>query len=449
MKTVIITGMPGCGMREVARNLEEKGELLPKGIKVNVRHVGDLMHYIDTFGRAQLPSREEWEENILDRPRAALSSLRKAVFERILAEQTSLEAENGGADQVLVVTVHATFFWRHDVQIGTPFAYLDHLKPDFFVTVVDDLDRVAKQLYRQARWQDLSLQEMLWWRAVETSTTAAVASALQIPHYVLARDEDARTLANLIAHRPQPMKCAYASYPISHVGEEELKQSQEFVEQLRDYVIVFDPLKIRDVEYGRGGLSHDYDQRLGIDINKADPGHLIRLRGCGHKLAGRIVDHRSAHGPFACVADLTEVKGVGDGLVAAWGCRVYADKPIAKFDAKDLDRVRKQLDHQTVSRDYDLIDQSDYVMVHYTKTELEGKEGEDSSPTETMPLSAGVICEMKHAYSHCKKVYAVWQSTAKPSPFFDFYCTDWKNTKEDLLNSLLDEGVITERDPAA
>lgn len=452
MKTVMVTGMPGCGMREVADNLAKDKELAREGFRIHVQDVGTMMYHIDVLGRPEPgPSREEWEEKILNRPRSALAALRKAVFQTITTRQTGLEereeTERARGDgpvpnNVVVVLVHATFFWRHDVQIGAPFASVEELDPHFFVTVVDDLERIADNLYRQERWHALSLEEMLWWRAVETTTTAAVAGALRKPHYVLAKGEDPRTLANLIAHPPPDIECVYASYPMSHVGEEELRQCQDFIEELRNHFTVFDPVRIRDVEYGRDKLFNDYDAELAVDMNKAGLQHLVELPGLGSKRATRILEDRSINGAFKSVSDLTRVPGIGKGLLSKWGPRVYVDLLPRKFDREQLERVRKQLDHQTVCRDYDLIDQSSYVIVHYTKSALEEEAKKQLGREEIMPLSPGVISEMNHAHAHHKKVYAVWQSEAEPSPFFEFYCTAWKRTAEDLLSLLRGKGVI-------
>lgn len=477
MKTVVITGMPGCGMRKVREELKKKApDLFPAemNIKIDDHDVGDNMYDIDVLGhRPPKPSREEWEERILDRPRSALTALRKAVFQTIttkrasLREQEKTQREKGepATNNVVLVFVHATFFWRHDIQVGTPFASVEELRPDFFVTVVDDVERIARSLYSQKRWQDLSLEEILWWRAAETTTTAAVASALKRPHYVLARDENIRTLVNLIVHMPphqniERMKSVYASYPISHAGEEERNQSKEFIEELREHFIVFDPIKIRDVEYGSKQLFQDYDEDLAVNINKADATELQKLPDLDPIKAQCIVDYREANGLFQRVSDIIKIDGISEGLLKKWGSAIYLDEPGRKFKRWELDRVKKQLDHQTVARDYDLIDQSDFIIVYYTETTLEKLEKElrpllakyqEASlqadlqkvmgliAEETiMPLSAGVICEMKHAYTHHKPVYAVWQSEEKePSPFFTFYCTRWERKKKDLLSFLL------------
>lgn len=56
-----------------------------------------------------------------------------------------------------------------------------------------------------------------------------------------------------------------------------------------------------------------------VDINSASAAELDRLPGLGPKLAQAIVDYRAAHGPFAGPAQLAEVKGISERLIATWG----------------------------------------------------------------------------------------------------------------------------------
>jgi len=48
-----------------------------------------------------------------------------------------------------------------------------------------------------------------------------------------------------------------------------------------------------------------------INLNTASAVELQRLTGIGPALAGRIVEDRTVHGPFARVSDLTRVSGIG------------------------------------------------------------------------------------------------------------------------------------------
>jgi competence protein ComEA len=53
-----------------------------------------------------------------------------------------------------------------------------------------------------------------------------------------------------------------------------------------------------------------------VDINKATVTQLQALPGIGSTLAQRIVDYRKQHGPFKSVAELNNVKGIGEKKLA-------------------------------------------------------------------------------------------------------------------------------------
>jgi len=54
-----------------------------------------------------------------------------------------------------------------------------------------------------------------------------------------------------------------------------------------------------------------------VDINAADAAQLCLLPEVGPSVAQRIIDSRAAQGPFARVADLRRVKGIGPATLAA------------------------------------------------------------------------------------------------------------------------------------
>ena len=49
-----------------------------------------------------------------------------------------------------------------------------------------------------------------------------------------------------------------------------------------------------------------------VNINKASAEELATLPGVGPKLAARIVEHRTATGPFKTLEELMNVKGIGE-----------------------------------------------------------------------------------------------------------------------------------------
>ena len=48
-----------------------------------------------------------------------------------------------------------------------------------------------------------------------------------------------------------------------------------------------------------------------VDLNHATASDLQGLPGIGPKLAQRVIDHRTARGPFGKIEDLQQVKGIG------------------------------------------------------------------------------------------------------------------------------------------
>lgn len=53
-----------------------------------------------------------------------------------------------------------------------------------------------------------------------------------------------------------------------------------------------------------------------ININTADAETLTTLPGIGPVIAQRVVDYRQQNGPFARVEDITQVRGIGDAILA-------------------------------------------------------------------------------------------------------------------------------------
>ena len=65
-----------------------------------------------------------------------------------------------------------------------------------------------------------------------------------------------------------------------------------------------------------GGETTSPPQPAGkIDVNSADADRLETLPGIGPARARAIIEHRQANGPFASVDALTEVRGIGEGIL--------------------------------------------------------------------------------------------------------------------------------------
>lgn len=123
--------------------------------------------------------------------------------------------------------------------------------------------------------------------------------------------------------------------------------------------------------------------------------------------------------------------------------QIHEDFLAERITAADLRDLADHLGDQTVVRDFKLIAQSDMVVVLYpsTKVQIVDETGK-AVPAEHILLSAGVLSEMVHAFNHEKDVFAVWEPTEQPSPFFSYHCKKWARTKEELLEYFRSLGLI-------
>lgn len=80
-----------------------------------------------------------------------------------------------------------------------------------------------------------------------------------------------------------------------------------------EQVAVPDRAAVERAEEGEAGQRPDGK----TDLNRASASDLENLPGVGPVLAARIVGHRERHGPFARVADLLEVAGIGERTLEA------------------------------------------------------------------------------------------------------------------------------------
>jgi competence ComEA-like helix-hairpin-helix protein len=69
------------------------------------------------------------------------------------------------------------------------------------------------------------------------------------------------------------------------------------------------------------------DGRIKVNINSSSVEELSRLPGVGPATALRILEYRSAHGPFRRVDDLQNVRGIGPRTIERFGDQGYPGEP--------------------------------------------------------------------------------------------------------------------------
>jgi adenylate kinase len=338
---VVCTGSSGSDRMGYLEGVQQMARAA--GIQLEVHSVGDMM-----LQKASDIGSPVSREKILDLPSSSLEWLRGSVFEELVREVA--------AHDNTIIATHTCFRWKKFLSPAFDTYYLRQLNPDFYVTIIDDYDNIRSRLEQTVQWRGrLALWEILVWRDEEALITQILAQNFRKPHYLIARQEPPDILFNLM-FRPQRQR-AYLSYPITAIEKEQpeqLERVREFLAELRQYLTVFNPLAMTELERARD-LVHSQDAEMTPD--------LVRL-----------------------------------------------------------------LEDQTVARDYQFIDQSDFVIVYYPVKEP----------------SPGVLSELIYGFSHDKEVYMVFPYEI--SPFLQFYCTEIFKTGAELIDHLKETGIITTKD---
>ena len=251
------------------------------------------------------------------------------------------------------IGLHSCFRWRARLIEGISFRDIREFPADVFVNVVDDLADITDRMTPNPQWTGMRREEINVWLDEEEFLTKQMAILNSKPHYTVARRHDLENFYDLLFSDKQKF---YLSYPITLLREstDHLKKIHAFGSKMRKHFIVFDPLDIKDME-----LIHDAEAELSVK-------------------------------PELVTSD-----------------RITT---ISNLDASFSEQIKTR----TISRDFQFIHQSDFVVVLY--------------PTDK--LSPGVLSEMNYASRYNKPVYAVYSHAR--SPFFENLCERIFDTVEQL-----------------
>lgn len=289
---IIATGISGSGRGDYLKRVKEFAE--GKGKKVKMFDVGSMM-----FSTAEKLGIRIPEDKILDLAPSTLNYLRTTVFEQVLRE--SLEYEN------IIISTHACFRWRKHLLQAFDFHYLDQLKPDMYVAIIDTAVNIKARLESKKAWRGrLRLKDILVWRDEEVFITKSVADFQRKPFYMIAYKEPVETVYRLM-FEPDTKK-TYLSYPMTHSGQdpEDVRRKNEFRDRLRKAgLIVFDPAEIEDAK--TVNMLSERKERLKVEVE-------------------------------------------GTSIT---------------IEPEEVLEVEEDIQHQTVANDYQLIDQSDFITVYY------------------------------------------------------------------------------------
>lgn len=238
--TVICTGISKVDKVPFLKDLAETGR--SRGARVEVHDVGSML-----LRKAEILGIPYRDEKILDAPEVTLKTLRAAVFEEIL--------KNLSEDRVNLISLHACFRWDGTLLSGFDPYYLNLLRPGLFLTLVDDLRKIEARMGESKQWRGrLSRSEIVDWQNTELFVTQTMSAFLNRPCYMIPKAQPMGSLWELVV-RPEHPK-AYLSYPISALFKresgvepetffEEVRAFREFAEE---FLVVFDPMSIKDLE---------------------------------------------------------------------------------------------------------------------------------------------------------------------------------------------------------
>ena len=258
-----------------------------------------------------------------------------------------------------LVGLHVCFRWNGKLVEGISFRAMENLPADVCINVVDNLADIAQRMGENPQWTGMRRDEINVWLDEEEFLTKQLANLKGLPHYTVARRHNLENFYDLLFSKKKKF---YLSYPITLIRQEapdQIESIRAFGSKMQKDFIIFDPLDIEDMD-------------------------LIHSTEFSHEETG--------------------------------------DSKITTVSDIDQD-FSVQIKARTISRDYQFIHQSDFIVVIY--------------PTDK--LSPGVLSEMNFAARYNKPVYAVYSHAR--SPFFEHLCERIFNTIEEL-EAFLDDQLV-------
>jgi len=185
----------------------------------------------------------KWER-ILDASDSVLRLLRALAFQDVAHD---LERR---PDHLHIVDLHLSFRWKVYPTKGFEPQILEEFKPYVraFVNIIEDIPKVQARLASTA-WGPRPVLGLLLWREEELFLNGIFAdSSGPVESIAIAAGEPPKELERIIWH-PET-KRVYLSFPITHIKEDEkaLQEIAAFRDQIREFLIVFDPWACKDYD---------------------------------------------------------------------------------------------------------------------------------------------------------------------------------------------------------
>ena len=247
---ILVTGISGASTSECLHRVQaELGN-----DRVEVHNVGaEIMRLVRESGMSLESG------NILNAPKDTLTALRVAAFERI-------HQRFANNPKMHLVDVHATFLMRSGLKEGLSYNDLKHFSPDLMLTVIQGPQQIHRRLRgHPGKYLHLTVSDIVKWQEFEVYVTNMLARISGVRHFVVAESqtETVRAILENLEERPP----VYASYPMTHLPEEDHPKIRQFVDFLKERFTVFDPAAIDS--------SHDLAPHFTEEDKRAISNHTI------------------------------------------------------------------------------------------------------------------------------------------------------------------------------
>jgi hypothetical protein len=165
----------------------------------------------------------------------------RAAYIRAIIMQIDAESEKYAHT---IISGHASFLWKDNYTNAFDWDLLNVLNPDMYITLIDNTKRIKQKLDSSTQFspQNMTEDDILKWQNHEVNIVKGWSQIQHKEHYILPRHESEGLLYKLMFH-PE-IEPVYASFPMTHITEEDAKIIDNFVKRLNEYFAIITPRSI-------------------------------------------------------------------------------------------------------------------------------------------------------------------------------------------------------------
>ena len=234
---MFVTGISGSAVSD--RVQEVVGEAKKHGHDVMVHDIGHIMYRYAKADDANV----QWDW-ILNADEIVRRMLRTRAFEHVARElkehPTTLH----------IVDTHLSFRWYVYPTKGIEPTVLRDFEPYVrcFINIIEDITKIQERL-KETSWGERHTRELLIWREQELFLSDLLVEMCgRVSNYGIAAAEPPTEIERIIWH-PETRR-VYLSFPITNIQQDEQarKEIETFRDEIRGFLVVFDPYALKDYD---------------------------------------------------------------------------------------------------------------------------------------------------------------------------------------------------------